>query len=257
MQINDFITPNSIIRDASVMVADPEFKKGLTLGWYRTQIRSALDEMAFASFFQKATIDTDYPEYDQMEMPKGVFNIQEIYLYNSDCFEPKTAVKAYWKRQFNNNPFGDGYTSGRMLNKSDNFQTNTDPFSPRYYPNASPSIQNDIYLFNVQNGLIMFSTSCAAFKKVRIVYSGTYGAWDEVPCVPRYFREYIIHWIGYNFFTYMSSLEPRIYRVMMEEWNNKLYNIRSGSYWLAKKRATAMDGKQREDLLEYFSHGNW
>jgi hypothetical protein len=44
---------------------------------------------------------------------------------------------------------------------------------------------------------------------------------------------------------------------MMEEWNNKLYNIRSGSYWLAKKRATAMDGKQREDLLEYFSHGNW
>ena len=44
-------------------------------------------------------------------MPKGIFNIREIYLYNDECCSPTVSQVVHWKRQFNNKGGGDGYTA--------------------------------------------------------------------------------------------------------------------------------------------------
>lgn len=254
MHINDFVTPESLLREVTVRINDPEYKSGLTRGWYMQQLRDALDELSFDTFFETLTKDFEFPsENFQMELPTGCFNVKEMYLWDGDCCNVATSRKVYWKREFNNMPNGVGYTGSRVRNSS---TLNYDPFMPNdYYP--VPLDNNNLFWANIQNGLIMFSTSCGTYPKVRLVYSGTMGAIDEVPCIPRFFQVYIKDFVSVRFFETMMARDPRTYATLYDRTKAKFEDPRTGSYYKAQDRAKMMDGWERDALKEYLSHGNW
>lgn len=253
MTSNDFVNADYLIRDVSVRVDDPEFRKGLTRGWYMTQIRDALDELAYETFFDTITADFDFNATTyQMEMPKGCFNIKEIYMWNGDCCMPSNSKPVYWKRQFRNQPGGAFYTAARTDN---NTVTTFDPFFPNDY--IFGWNKSNLLWANIQNGLIMFSSTCAGYPKVRLVYNGTGGDIGEDPIIPRFFAIAVKDFIAWRFFEAMAAREPRIYATMMDRAYAKLYDNKTGTMWEAKDRITLMHDWERESMKMYMERGNW
>lgn len=257
MESFDFIEQGLIIRNVSQDVQDPEFKSGLTRGWYQTKLRDCLDELSI-----KLQFDTKYEDYDiktggnidplvlQMDMPKWLYNMKEIYVWNGDCCSPQSSRPVYWKRQYNNSPGGAGYTAGRTQNDS------WDPFLREY-----GFIWNDItclYWFNVQDGMLMLSQSCTGFDHLRIIGTSMFGAYSEIPCIPRYFKQVIEDWMKWKFFMWKAASDPRGgWASQAELHKNNLYDGRNGSWYNACDRVKSMTRKQSSDLNLYFRKGNW
>ncbi len=86
MNINDFVSVDHLLADILSTVDDEKLRRGLTKGWYVSRIQKALQELAFDTFFSEVTLDlTLNRDTLSMEMPEGIFNIREIYLYNDKC----------------------------------------------------------------------------------------------------------------------------------------------------------------------------
>ena len=76
MTINDFHSPEYIIRQASMRVGDPDKNHGMSEGLYLTQVRRALDELTLDSMFQTLTLDELIPATLQIEVQKNIFKIK-------------------------------------------------------------------------------------------------------------------------------------------------------------------------------------
>jgi hypothetical protein len=108
MNSNDFVSVNHILAEVSMTLDDAEYRKGFSIGWYTSRIQDALQELAFDTFFDTVTIDKDMPKKTlSLELPKNVFNIREIYLYNGSCCSPSTSQVVWYKRLYNNNGKGE------------------------------------------------------------------------------------------------------------------------------------------------------
>lgn len=243
MDSNDFVSVNHILAEALINVDDPKLRKGFTKGWFISRIQDALQELAFDTFYQKITDDFEFPKDKlALAMPKNAFNIREIHVYNGDCCTPNNSAVVHWKRLYNNKGgSSSGYTS-RV--KSSNSTDNGDPFLPTHR-----GADRHLYA-NIQNGIIMFSSSCASYSRVRLVYNGMGVEIGEEPIIPRYFERFINDWIEERYYSAMKARDPRKYRVM---WNDA-YNKLEASLMKAKMRVSSMNTFEKESLEEYISN---
>lgn len=243
MDSNDFVSVNHILAEALVNVDDQQLRKGLTKGWFISRIQDALQELAFDTFYQKITNDYDFPQDKlALEMPKNAFNLREIYVYNGDCCTPSNSAVVHWKRLYNNKGgSSSGYTSRVKSSESAN---GADPFLPRHQG-------ADRYLYaSVQNGVIMFSSSCASYSRVRLVYNGMGVEIGEEPIIPRYFERYINDYIEERYYSAMKAREPRKYRILWQDAYNKL----DREMQKAKMRVSSMNTFEKESLEEYIGN---
>lgn len=250
MNSNSFVSANHIIANVAKTVGDDKFRMGFSLGWYRSQIQDALQELAFDTFYETITLDYDVPDNLRLEFPPNVFNPKEIYVYNGDgCCTPSNSQIVHWKRQFNNKGKGDGYTS-RVKEGGHNqspFVANLSDWDNDH------SIGGTKYFYNIQNGTIMFSSSCRGFRKVRLIVNGMGGAIGEIPVIPRFFEQAIKDWVKERFYEAMIHRDPRLYKPLFESARDQRVNMRNGTWKDARLRISRMDSLQKDDLNEYIS----
>jgi len=251
MNANDFVSIDHIISEVLSTLDDADLCKGFSRGWYVSRIQDALQELAFDTFFDEITMDFDMPkETLQLEIPKGVFNIRQLYGWNGSCCSPQTSNVIHWKRNYNNNPGGTGYTAKvKEIGESSYF----DPFLPNEGWSRNAYYGGTKLFANTQNGVIMFGSDCASFDKVRIIFNGMAGEIGDVPIIPRFFERAINAYVEWRHYKSMVSREPRTYRALARDAYNELYDMRDGCWKTARMRISSMDSWEKDSMNEYIS----
>ena len=260
------VSPEEILSDVLKLAKDEEFKDN-SRGYYMSLIQQALQELAFDTFFDERTEEFAVPSNLKLEMPEGAFNIRQIYLFNGDKCNIVNSKIVYWKRNYFTKG-GSGYLARDKWNNNDPFYDNrslpngkgmtNDASLRRANVNTS---QTELYYYNIQNGIIMFSSNVRGYEKVAIVFNGVGANIGEVPFIPMLFREAIKAWV----------LDP-VLKIKManadgaefNKWQT-LYSINhtelrrpyTGLWEEAQTRAKSMDSKQREVIKEYLGRLNY
>lgn len=251
MDSNDFTTPERIIAEVAMNVNDEQMRTGFSMGWYMSQVQKALTELAFETKYFKVVHDQELPsDLLQIEIPKNVFDVREIYLYNGTLCNPNKTQVVHWKRLFNNSGNGPGYTARVKddgSNSGDLFIPNQDNTTHNFRPYTGKK-----FYCNVVNGTMMFSEDCKAFPYVRIVFNGMGVEIGEKPIIPRMFERAIIDFIEERYYNAMKARDPRVYRSL---WNDAYARLESytGSWAKARKRAKAMNQQEKASYDEYIS----
>ncbi len=258
----NMISPDEILSDVLKLANDEAFKDH-SKGYYYSLIQQALQELAFDTFSDVRTEFFDVPENLQLPMPLGAFNLREMYLYNGTECNFDTAQNIYWKRNY--------FTKGNgSLARDKGTTNNRDPFFQNRRlsnGNSNPSLRratdvnNSIttaYYYNIQNGMIMFSSNARSYGKVAIVFNGTGGDIGEVPFVPQYLREAVKGWVLdpiYKMKISKSTGGPDFnkWQTMWSMNENQLRKPYTGTWETAELRVKTMDAKAREDMKEYLS----
>jgi len=255
MQSNDFVTPEHILSDVLPLVGDFDLRKGLTRGWYISQIQAAIERLALDTYFNVVTGDFTMPSKTlQDKMPANCFNIREMYLWSGDCCTPQSSVIVHYKRLYNNKPGGADYTALRK-------DTGSEAEDPFYQPFLRGfSLYNgdqNLHYANIQNGLIMFSSNCSSWDNYRIVYNGMGGEFGEQPIIPRILRDVVIDFVVERVYRAMAAREPRLYRILQQDAFERLFNRQVGTWWEAMRRISSMDSWMKDAYAEYQNRGNW
>lgn len=244
---HNYVTTNEILADVLKIVGDESFKFN-SKGFYTSQIQQAINELAFETYFDERSESFDLPSNMRLQMPKGAFNIKNIYLFHGDECDITKSVNVYYKKDFVNSKSGATYVS---KNKGDN---GDDPF---YVDNLRTEMPSNVFFYSVQNGEIMFSSNCAQYPKVFIQYSGVGTDIGDVPYVPLFLRQAVKDWVA------VKGLEVKIAMVDQAEFNRwmTVLNVQKnnlgeesqfrGSWYTAQVRVRKMDMKARRDYKLY------
>lgn len=252
MNSNDFLSFEHVLSEVTSVVNDAEYRSGVSKGWYISRIQDALQELAFDTFFDIVTRDFDFPTGNlALEMPTNCFNIREIYGWNGSCCSPTTSAIIYIKRLYNNKG-GDGRGYTAQVKKSGE-TIGTDPFQPNYYNDGTfGNFPEAKFFCNIQEGKIMFSSSCQFFQKVRLVYNGMGGEIGDVPYIPRMFERAVNDYVKMMFYEKKMGEDERKYGRLYDRAKAR-YDDWNGNWKKAEKRIKTMDQKTRSDYKEYLA----
>ena len=250
----NMVSANVIMADVLVSLND-EDQKFFNPGFYISQIQQALKELSFDTYFLNLHKDFDFPsETLSLEMPKGSFNLKQVYVFNGDNCNIESSKLVWIKDGYITSGKDKGYTAR-------NKEGNTDPFINNYrssiVSNYLPVSDTDVLFCSIQNGRIMFSSSCSSYSKVRLEYLGTMCDIGEVPFIPTHFREAVKLWVEEKCLRYLKARNPRFYRPLWVDVNSLLNQPFVGAWDIAKQRVSNMDSKEADDLKEYFTKMNY
>lgn len=272
METGTYVTTNIILSDVLKRVDDEKFLIN-SEGYYRSLVQQALEGLAIDSFFDKRHEDYDFPAQSlNLPMPRGAFNIKEIFLYHGNEFNIGRSQNVYWKRNFITN--GNGYTAKAKEGQPDPFHSTAFRRADFWIDKAlhnlpvtsnNPSLStlgsfNFAYFCNIQNGMIMFSSVCRNFEKVRIMFNGTGCDIGDVPMIPVIFRRAVADHATVAALEIRMAKEPQKWGPLLKYWDGKLNGTKSGfdgSWYEAKYLAKTMHSKFREDIGEYLSKLNY
>ncbi len=253
MNANDYVSVDHLLAEITSTLNDSEFRNGFNKGWYISRIQDALQELSFDTFWGKLQQDIEVPKTLQLPMPKGTFNIREIYLYHGGLCSPQKSQVVYWKRNFNNQSSGEGYTS-RV--KDDGSQS-SDIFQPnqRIMGNANYiGFAGQKFYYNTINGIVMLSRDCLGYENIRIVYNSMGGEIGDLPVVPRFFERAVNDYVEERYYNAMKSRDPRKYRILWNDAYSRLNDLVGGSWNKARKRVKSMDTSEKNSMEEYISN---
>ena len=183
------------------------------------------------------------PDNLLLQIPKGVYNIKDIFLWNGDNCIIQSSQRVFHK-EMQTQGKGKGYTANIKTGQSD-----------RFVPYVAEQDSN-IYFYTANMGVISFSESCSAYENVRVVYEGFPDQMiDKVRFIPPFFREALVGYVTERAFFALKSRDVA-YRLIWADAKSDLYD-RIGteqSKWdnalyLSKK----VDKKKRQDMQEYLS----
>ncbi len=248
----NYVSVNEILADVLVSVDDEAFKDH-SKGFYVSQVQQALQELSFDTYFDERTEDFDVPSNLRLEMPKGAFNIKQIYLFNgTKCNIAKSQI-VYHKRNYFTG--GVGYVAKDKWNNRDPFYDSRSFHGRnRRAVGDSDSAINDLYFYNIQNGMMMFSSSISRFEKIMVVYNGISTDIGEVPIIPTFFREAVKSWVldvAYKIKMARAVADLGKWQALWSMNNNLLRKPFTGYWDLALYRAKNIDSKEREDINVY------
>jgi len=244
----DFCSVNHLLADITVTVDDMAFRKGFSKGWYTSRIQDALQELAIDTFYQKIQKDDVIPSTLQLKIPENCFNPREIYLYNGTLCNPTCTQNVYWKRLFNNNYEGQGYTA----KVKDDGGNGNDPFVGSYNRERQRGyygVSGAKYYANEQNGILMLSQDCAGYEFIRVIYNGMGVPIGDVPIVPRFFEQAVKDFVIVAFYKAMKTRHPRTYRTL---WADAVNDLKI-SWNKARGRSKSMNSYELSSMNEYIS----
>ena len=246
---HSYVSVNEILADVLKITNDAGFKIN-SRGWYISQIRQALQELSFDTFFDERNEELLIPNDLRVELPKGAFNLKQIFLFNgTKCNVGKNTPNVYFKQNY--------WTGGTGYLARDKWDNNDDPF----YRDRS-SNDPKLHYFGIQNGLIMLSESCRKYEKIMVFYNGIGGEIDNTPVIPQFFRQAVKDYVS------SSGLEASIAQELEPAKMNKLTYLKNavdtrmnkeydGSWAKAEQRAKHTDKKIRQDMTEYLARMNY
>jgi hypothetical protein len=226
----------------------------LTKGYYVNLISQALERLAMQTFYnEEPPMDAPMPSNLRWQLPDNFFNISQLYAFNGECCDVKASANIYWKRNFNNAPNGNGYTA---LNKG--HENNGDAFFHWGYSGGHGTIGGaypygeGLLYANVQNGFLMFSSSCKGYSSFRVIYNGFGGILGEKPLIPRPLRQVTIDIAVLSAFEDLQVRNPKsVYGAMIDRAKDKLYSKAYGSWWEAQA-FVRMSSNWKKNCLELY-----
>jgi hypothetical protein len=247
MEINpqNLYAVQEVLADVQVIMDDEDNSK-LTPGYYKAQVKYALDELGFDISFLPVTQDVPMPFDLMLDMPAGCFNLQKVHLFNGTPDNVGYTEKVYWKKGAYTRGKGTGFTSDVT-----GFNT-TDPFCRAEVNSGS------LYYFSIQNGIIRLSDACQAYPYVRLVFDGMPSkTWSDVKMVPPEVRKAVTDWSTVRCARALKSRDPK-YRQVEADATGALdefgYN---GSWHEAKQRLLKLDKKMLNDAILYNARLNY
>jgi len=241
----DLLPANTILADVLPQIDDLEQKK-LNRGWYLRQVKTALDELNFETQFNERFQDIKLPHSMKIDIPKGVWNLRDIFLFNYDtdkCCQIGQSVRCFHKSNFLTQGNDLGYTARNKTGQQD-------PFTKIQANDAN------INFFNIQNGIIMFSVSCNKFSHFRIVYNGIASEIEDVGIVPRMARNAVVQYVVVEAFSALKARDKN-FRLLWSDARTTLYTPKSKyelSTWdEAKYRLKTLDKKYKDDYAQYLA----
>jgi hypothetical protein len=259
----DFVTVNEILSDVLLLVQDDGYRL-LSKGWYTSQAQQALEELSFDTFFSdKNPILIEIPETLKIDIPKGTFNIRQLYVTNGNTCNIGESHNVYHKRNFIA-----GSESGYLAR--DKYNNGRDPFyRGRNFHESTPAKGDElrgqpanVYYYGVHNGVINLSSNCRSFKNLFIVANGIATEIGDTPLVPNFLRQAVKSYVsvkalkvkvsdsvGTNLFGHWSA--------QLANEKNEMENMVNGTWIKAERRTKSFDSKHREDLNEYFAKLNY
>lgn len=246
MDINylNLLSINNVLADVTVILND-EDNKLLTPGYYKAQVKLALDELGFDISFLSVPLDIPMPVDLIVPMPIGCFNLKQIHIYTGTPMDVQYETNVFWKKGRQTKGKDTGYTA-------DSHAYNlTDPFFKVIRDDWS------VYFFTVNNGSIYLSDSCEGFDYVKLVYDGIPSKnLSEVRMIPPECRKAIVDWVTDKCAGALKMRDAR-YRIIQIDAQRSLdeYGL-NGSWHLAQQRLVRLDHKQLKDSIEYNSKLN-
>lgn len=258
----NFVTVDGILADVLKLVDDEKYQLN-TKGFYISQIQQALEGLAFDTFFELRRDSYPFPKDNlTLEMPLGAFNIRNIYLFNGTECDIQGSQKCWNKSNYFTR--GTGYIANNKGINSDPFIENTE--TNRYgslYPNDKMRSRTEkTFFFSIENGMIMFSSQCALFEKVHIVYNGTGCDLGDIPIIPLFLREAVKDYVTEVALRIKMAKDPRTWTTLWQIYDKRLnrdqeYGLSQGSWYRAEYRVKSMSKAERSDLYEYLGRNQW
>lgn len=254
---HDYLTPEQILFQVLINVGDKECKK-LHLGWYHSELQFCLEELSFDTLFFESRVDVPVPENLQHYLGRGTFNVKEIYAYNGDICAEGQMTKLWHKKNY--------FTAGGRVVAKNRQDGSRDPFYPQHtYYNRDAStlllgkgsepLSRKAHYYNVENGVVMLSSSVREFQKLHIRSSGISANLGDTPFIPQVFRTACVDFV----------CESACRAILAEEGDKKyqylqqLYDERldkegfRGSWHAAAGRIARMSEGEKNDYREYIA----
>jgi len=253
-----FVSVNIILADVLALVDDSSFKLR-SEGWYKSQIQQSLEELSFDTFFNRINKSFEIPKKLRLELPKGAFNLRQVYLFNGDDCNIQSKVNVWHKNHFINSKSGKGYVA------RDSWGNQDDLFHIQRTHGREDKIRggepNGLYYYSMQNGEVMLSESCLARERIMLVYNGLITDIGEEPIIPQFFRQYVKDWISVKALeakstTKVATNEYSHWIGLLRKYEMELKDPYEGSAIKAERRVKVLNDKQRQDLKEYWSKLN-
>jgi len=294
----EFITTEEIVAEGVEYLGVTSFTKGVGRSFYELIVHRAVEDLALHTFFQVVTKDVynwncgcgsscSGGTNGILPLPKNMFNVKEIYLFNSQCDSKRQStsgcgcssqtvpgnsdtvggdeigccknkdcwqyfVEAHWARTFNR--FG---SSGIKTKTLPGF--GHDPVhGKRFWGNSGSSLYGGcLVYFGIQTGNICISDSGFNFKNMRIVANGFGTDNCELPLIPRPLRQVCVDLLKYKGALKLMVLYPE-YKAMYQAYKNDLYgdgsNQNPGSWLRAERHVKSLNTKQRNDMSIYYGN---
>ena len=241
------ITVNEILADVLTETEDEDFRL-FTRGWYISQVQQALEELSFDTLLLILHRDFVFPSVTYaIDLPENTFNLKEIYVYNGALGHPSNKQPVRWKKNYYSHGAGKSYLAN---NTSD---TSEDPY---IIEPISSSSEGSLLYASIENGNLTFSSGCASYSFIHLVYNGTLTPIGDTPMVPQFFRQAVKLWASLEFYRRMRKRDKNYYSSIFTSTYNELYKPFTGVWHTAMKRINSMDTKVINDLKEYLSKMN-
>ncbi len=247
------IPAESVISDVATFLGDEEFRFR-SLGWYKEQLQRVIEKLATQYFLFVDWVDGEFKDMPMtlaMPVPDNFINPIRIYVYNNGCCAPGNDQRiVHYKYNFITGPGGTNYSANKIEGQ---------PFDPYYKPYFGPDYNhgNSVYWANMEGGYFMFSKSCEGFLKYRIIFNTFGSKIDELPEVPREYREVITHLLMRNTSTMLMRHDPKVFSALMQTAMILLNDPKTGSWDAFHRNAVAMSQWMRDDVNERQNNAKW
>ncbi len=95
----DFIHQDEILSDVMLFTGESRLES-VTKGFIYSQMNKCLEELSYDTFFAQTTLSFDIPACRFIDIPVGVFNVREAYVYSGDSCTVDNSEVLYWKRNY-------------------------------------------------------------------------------------------------------------------------------------------------------------
>lgn len=271
---SDFVSPDEILAEVLIEL-DEEQHNYISPGGFVSQMQKCLTELSFDTFFNEITHVEDIPQNLNLDIPKGMFNLRRMYLFNGPECNAQNSVIVRHKRQFYSTGKGPGYLANNKGNdqRNDAFFKGTNP--AYRVDRANPQQQadqvnnrrqvgygsdfNGLYWYEIQRGIIMLSSNCLKYTRIAMVYNGIHTGIGDKPLIPLYLRETVKDWCveyGARIKRVKDKQNSQLWSSVYQDANRRLGRNPfryDGTWYQAEDRVKKIDSKEREDIKEYMS----
>lgn len=242
------------------MVDDRGYRRA-PKGFYISLIQQALEELGMSTFFDERRESFDFPsETLTLDLPKGCFNVKNVYLFNGDECNIANSIKVWWKRNY--------FTRGNGFIANDKWNNFLDPF----YSSHNSSInsrqnlaliryeaqQSARFYYNIQMGKLMLSSYCRGVaNKVHIHYNGIGGDIADAPIIPVFLRTAVEDWVIETILRFLMAEDYKRWAGLWQIYDARLNAPYTGSKAEAELRIKSLNSSESSELFEYLSRAAW
>lgn len=258
MNTGNYLAPEIVISTAAAMCGDRDYRV-LSRGFYMSLIQNAFESLALDTFFDEKREDFDLPESLTLPLPETCFNVKNVYMFEGTICDISQSRKVYWKRNYYTQ--GHGYIANDKGNRNfndpfyDNHGDDVHYYGQQTYSRLNGNVESRLY-YNIQQGNIMFSSTCRGKGKVHLHYNGTGCKIGDAPIIPVFLRTAMEDYVTEAALRFRMANDPvnfKQWQVLWATYERRLNAPYTGSWEKAEYRIKTMSSSESEELKEYLS----